>query len=99
MLEEVEDYDSLASRLGIEISQVKALSATCTTVSITPAQCLRRMLVRTYCDLQGLVEIEYIAENIAKVLDALYKPEQASKLRQMYPKKGKLPCTDLITCI
>ena len=90
VLEEMKDWQTLADKLGIESSKINYITTTCDIATSAPAECQRRMLVRAFCNQQGLVEVENIAENIAKILEVMKKPLLAAKLRRMYPVKSKL---------
>ena len=87
VLEEVKDWETLASTLELKTSQQYSISGTCSNHP-TPVQCQRRMLVRTYCDMMGLVDAPFVAESIAQALISINKPEVAETMRQLYHHKG-----------
>lgn len=89
VLEEIKDWEELATKLELRTSQRIAISETCSSSS-TPVQCQRRMLLRTYCDMMGLVEVEVVAESIAHALDAIHKPQLAARMKILFHKDGKL---------
>lgn len=79
MLLEVENWESLASRLGINYNTIKTNCGT----SSDHASCFRSRLVKMYCDtLEASYSMEMIADNIAQVLDEeMKKRRPASILR------------------
>ena len=77
MLEEVEDWEGLVNFDTIPIR------TNCNTGTIWQAQCYRRQLVRTYCDLQPSGDPVKVITTFGSILDEMKKKRQAKKLAEL----------------
>lgn len=86
-MEDVKDWEALASRLRISRTTILNTCATSTTV----AQCHRKMVVETYCDMLSSGDPHEVALDIADVLEGeMGTGKLAERLREFkFTKDGE----------
>ena len=82
VLEELEDWKTLAGWLDIRKATINNINRNCASFEL--AQCTWRELVETYCDGDGGGDPYITASDIADILDSeMGKKSQAQRLKQL----------------